>query len=63
MLILKPKLGETLRIGDDISVTISGISRNQVKFAINAPKSTAVHREEVYRQLQPGKQIKKTNEL
>lgn len=63
MLILKPKLGETLRIGDDISVTISGLSRNQVKFAINTPKSMAVHREEVYRQLQPGKQIKKTKEL
>jgi len=48
MLILTRKLAETLRIGDDISVTVLGIQGNQVRLGINAPRSIPVHREEIY---------------
>jgi carbon storage regulator len=48
MLILTRKLAETLRIGDDISVTVLGIQGNQVRLGISAPRSIPVHREEIY---------------
>ncbi|WP_282876560.1 carbon storage regulator CsrA [Pseudomonas peli] len=54
MLILTRKSGETLCIGDDISVTIVAINGNQVRIAIDAPKSVDVHREEVYQRIQAG---------
>lgn len=58
MLILTRKSGETLCIGDDISVTIVAINGNQVRIAIDAPKSVAVHREEVYERIQAGQASK-----
>ena len=48
MLILTRRVGESLRIGDDVSVTVLGIKGSQVRIGVNAPKSVAVHREEVY---------------
>ena len=48
MLILTRRVGEALRIGDDVSVTVLGIKGSQVRIGVNAPKSVAVHREEVY---------------
>ncbi len=51
MLILTRKLGETLRIGDEVSVTIQGIHGNQVRIGIEAPRSVQVHREEVYKRI------------
>ncbi len=48
MLILTRRVGESLRIGDDISVTVLGIKGSQVRIGVNAPKTTSVHREEVY---------------
>ena len=51
MLILTRRPGETLRIGDDIEVTILGVKGNQIRIAINAPKETPVHREEVYQRI------------
>ena len=48
MLILTRRAGETLRIGDDVTLTILGIKGNTIRIGISAPKDVAVHREEVY---------------
>jgi carbon storage regulator len=52
MLVLSRRLDESLIIGDDIKFTILGISGNQVRIGIDAPKDTTVHREEVYKRIQ-----------
>lgn len=52
MLILSRNTGETLCIGDDITVTVLAVNGNQVRIGINAPKSVAVHREEIYQRIQ-----------
>ena len=52
MLVLTRRVGETLNIGDEVTLTVLGINGNQVHIGTAAPKDIAVHREEVYRRIQ-----------
>ena len=56
MLILTRRVGETVMIGNDVTVTVLGVKGNQVRVGVNAPRDVAVHREEIY------ERIKRENE-
>ncbi|ART62309.1 carbon storage regulator CsrA [Kushneria marisflavi] len=55
MLILTRRVGETLMVGDEITVTVLGVKGNQVRLGVNAPRDVSVHREEIYQRIQQEK--------
>lgn len=52
MLILTRRPGETIRINDDISVTVLSVCGRQIKLGVDAPEQVTVHREEIYQRIQ-----------
>jgi carbon storage regulator len=51
MLILTRRVGESLKIGQEIDVTILGVKGAQVRIGIKAPKNVSVHREEIFERI------------
>ena len=63
MLILTRHVGETLMVGDEVTVTVLGVKGNQVRIGVNAPKDIAVHREEIYQRIQKEKEDKEETNI
>jgi carbon storage regulator len=57
MLVLTRRIGETVTIGNDITLTVLSVRGNQVRVGIGAPKEVEVHREEIYERIQREKQL------
>ena len=51
MLILTRRTGETVMIGNEVTLTVLGVKGHMVRIGINAPKSVPVHREEIYERI------------
>jgi carbon storage regulator len=52
MLILTRRQDESLRIGDEVTITILGIRGKQIRFGVMAPMNVSVHRQEIYERMQ-----------
>ncbi len=62
MLILTRRVGETVMIGSDVTVTVLGVKGNQVRVGINAPRDVAVHREEIFERIKREEQAGLTDQ-
>ena len=62
MLILTRRVGETLMIGDEVTVTVLGVKGNQVRIGVNAPRDVTVHREEIYERIKQEQSSNQNNE-
>lgn len=51
MLILTRRVGESVMIGDEVTITVLGVKGNQVRIGVNAPKEVSVHRQEIYERI------------
>jgi carbon storage regulator len=63
MLILTRKTGETVMVGDDVTVTVLGVKGSQVRLGVNAPKEVSVHRKEIYERIKTEKQAMSNRRL
>jgi len=52
MLVLSRRINESIKIGDDIEIMIIDVRGDQVRIGVAAPKDIAVHRKEIYVQIQ-----------
>jgi carbon storage regulator len=52
MLVLTRKVGESIRIGEDIEIVITAVEQNKVRIGVRSPRNVPVYREEVYRKIQ-----------
>ena len=57
ILILTRRVGETLMIGDNVTVTVLGTKGSQVRLGVDAPRDVSVHREEIYERIQKEKEV------
>jgi carbon storage regulator len=60
MLILTRRVGETVVIGDDVTVTVLGVKGNQVRLGVNAPREVSVHREEIFERIKKEQEHEET---
>ncbi|MCU7876208.1 MAG: carbon storage regulator CsrA [Candidatus Thiodiazotropha sp. (ex Lucinoma borealis)] len=61
MLILTRRVGETLMIGDEVTITVLGVKGNQVRIGVNAPRDVTVHREEIYERIKREQQSEESS--
>ena len=52
MLVLTRKVGESIRIGDEIEIVVTAVDQNKVRIGVKSPRSIPVYREELYRRIQ-----------
>jgi carbon storage regulator len=57
MLILTRRVAEAVMVGDDVTITVLGVKGNQTRVGINAPKSVAVHRQEIYERIKRARAV------